>query len=163
VIKYVKHTLFKARIRRMTDYIDFSKGPLPDVDDIESAPFWEGTCQGELRFPKCGTCGRFHWYPCVLCPFCHSSDITWQKITNRPKVYTWTCVRRSLGPVFNIRGPHIVALVEFDKIFDIYFVSNLVDCQPEDVYIGMPLEVVFQKVNDRLTMPLFKPLGRTAS
>jgi uncharacterized OB-fold protein len=72
-------------------------------------------------------------------------------------LFTWTCVRWKLGPIFEIRGPHIVALAEFEEAPYLYLVSNLVDCQPEDVRIGMPLEIVFQKVNDRLTMPLFKP------
>jgi uncharacterized OB-fold protein len=51
-----------------------------------------------------------------------------------------------------------VALVEFEEAPGLYLVSNLVGCQPEEVYIGMPLEVVFQRVNDKLTMPLFKPI-----
>ena len=142
----------------MKEYIDFSKGPLPDVDNKEGAAFWEGTRQGELRFPRCHSCNRFHWYPCVLCPFCHSPNIEWQAIKSQPKVYTWTCVRRPLGPLFAIRGPHIVALVEFDEAPGLYLVANLVGCQPEEVYIGMPLEVIFQRVNDKLTMPLFKPI-----
>jgi uncharacterized OB-fold protein len=145
------------------EYVDFSRGPLPDTTYGEGIAFWEGTRQGELRFPRCRSCHRFHWYPCVLCPFCHSEDIEWQAITSQPKVYTWTCVRRPLSPLFAIRGPFIVALVEFDEIQDIHLVTNLVDCQPEEVYIGMPLEVVFQKVNDKLTMPLFRPIKDRAS
>jgi uncharacterized OB-fold protein len=147
----------------LKEYVDFSNGPLPDVDNEEGAPFWEGTRKGELRFPQCRSCQRFHWYPCVLCPFCHSPDIEWRAVTSQPKVYTWTCVRRPLSPLFAIRGPHIVALVEFDEAPGLYLVTNLVGCQPEEVYIGMPLEVVFQKVNDKLTMPLFRPVKDMSS
>ena len=142
----------------MKEYIDFSKGPLPDVEDKEGAPFWEGTRQGEIRFPRCRSCNRFHWYPCVLCPFCHSSDIEWQAVTGQPKLFTWTYVRWDLGSLFQVQGPYIVALAEFDDAPDVRLVANLVDCQPDEVYIGMPLEVVFQQVNDKLTMPLFKPM-----
>jgi uncharacterized OB-fold protein len=143
--------------------VDFSNVPLPDVDNTEGAPFWAGTLKGELRFPRCGSCQRFHWYPAVRCPFCHSPDIEWRSITSQPRVYTWTCVRRPLSPLFAIRGPHIVALVEFAEAPGIYLITNLVDCQPEEVHIGMPLEVVFQRVNDRLVMPLFKPAKDTLS
>jgi uncharacterized OB-fold protein len=142
------------------EYVDFSKGFLPDVEDEEGKPFWEGTRQGEIRFPRCRNCGQFHWYPCVLCPFCHSSDIEWQTISSQPKVYTWTYIRRPLGPLFAIWGPHIVALIEFDEAPGIHFASNLVDCQPEDVYIEMPLEVIFQKITDKITIPVFKPLKK---
>ena len=51
-----------------------------------------------------------------------------------------------------------MALVEFDEAPELYLTTDLVECRPEDIYIGMPLEVVFQRVNDRLTMPLFKPM-----
>ena len=143
--------------RQAKENIDYSKGPLPDVDDKEGAPFWEGTCQGEIRFPKCRSCNQFHWYPCVLCPFCHSPDIEWQALTSQARLFSWTCVRRDLGPLFAIRGPHIIGLVEFDEAPDLRLVTNLVDCQPEEVYVGMPLEAVFQRVNDNVTLPLFKP------
>jgi uncharacterized OB-fold protein len=145
------------------EYIDFSKGQLPNVESKEGAPFWEGTRQGEIRFPRCCSCNRFHWYPCVLCPFCHSPDIEWEAVTSQPKLYSWSCVKWNLGSLFDIQGPYISALVEFDEAPGIHLVTNLVDCQPEEVYIGMPLEAVFQQINDKLTMPLFKPIKNTSS
>jgi uncharacterized OB-fold protein len=142
----------------MKEYIDYSKGRLPDVEDSEFASFWEGTRQGEIRFPRCCSCGEFHWYPCMLCPFCHSADIEWQALTSKPRLFTWTCVRWKLLPLSNIPIPYIVALVEFDEAPNLYLTTNLVECQPEDIYIGMPLEAVFQQVGDKITMPLFKPM-----
>jgi uncharacterized OB-fold protein len=138
-------------------YIDFSKGPLPDVEYPEWAPFWEGTRLGEIRFPKCQDCNRFHWYPTWRCPFCHSRNIDWQALKGQPKLFTWTCMRSGLTEVFALRGEYIVAMVEYDDAPDLYITSNLVECRPEGVKIGMPLEVVFQKVDSKITMPLFKP------
>ncbi len=144
-------------VREMKQYLDFSKEPLPDVDWNEGAPFWEGTRQGEIRFPKCRDCNKFHWHPRAVCPYCHSSNITWQALTSQPRLFTWTYVNYQL-PIVTIRGPLIVIKVEFDEAPGLYLSSDLVDCQPEDVQTGMPLEVVFQKVDDKLTMPLFKPM-----
>jgi uncharacterized OB-fold protein len=142
----------------MTEYMDFSKGPLPDVDDKEGAPFWEGTRRGELRFPKCHNCNQFHWYPCVICPYCHSSNIEWQTISNQSKVYTWTCVRRPINQIFKIKGAHIIVLAEFPEAPTIRLLSNLIHCHPEDVYIGMPLEIIFQNIDEKLVIPIFKPM-----
>jgi uncharacterized OB-fold protein len=142
----------------MTEYMDFSKGPLPDLSYKEGAPFWEGTRLGELRFPKCRNCNQFHWYPCVLCPYCHSSDIEWQAISSQPEVYSWTCVRRPIGPIYAIKGVHIIVLAEFPEVPNILLLSNLIQCQPEDVYIGMPLEIIFQNVNEKLVIPVYKPM-----
>jgi uncharacterized OB-fold protein len=140
------------------DYVDLSQGPLPRLEEKEGAPFWEGTRRGEIRFPKCRSCGRFHWYPCQLCPFCHSSDIGWQAVTGQPKVWSWTCHKWNIGPIFALRGPYIVALVEFDDTPDVRLATNLVECKPEEVYIGMPLEALFQQVDDKLTMLFFRPM-----
>lgn len=147
---------------KIKESIDFSKRPLPDAEDKEGGQFWEGTRQGEIRFPKCNNCNQFHWYPAVLCPFCHSSDIEWQALTSQPRLYTWTFVQWNLAQtsykdLFETQGPYIAALVEFDEAPGLYLPTNLFDCQPEEVHIGMPLEVIFQKVNDEITMPAFKP------
>jgi uncharacterized OB-fold protein len=147
----------------MKQYIDFSKGPLPDLEDTEVATFWEGTLKGEIRFPKCLDCNRFHWYPCVLCPFCQSSNIKWQAVTGNPKIYTWIYVNRDLGPLYYAQGPYIVAYVEFDDAPGVRLVTNLVDCKPEDTYIGMPVEVIFQRINDEISMPLVRPLKNKSS
>jgi len=147
----------------LKEYLDFSKGPLPDVEEKEGAPFWEGARQEELRFPRCRKCHRFHWYPSVLCPYCHSGDIEWQAVTSQPKLFSWTYVRHPFSPLFEIWGPHFVVLVEFEGVPELRLVTTLVDCNPEDVRIGMPLEVVFQRVNDKVTMPIFRPLKDTAS
>jgi len=67
-------------------------------------------------------------------------------------------MRTSLTHLYAIRGPYIVIMVEFEDVPGIYLTSNLVECKPEDVKIGMPLELVFQKVDDKITMPLFRPV-----
>ena len=35
--------------------------------------------------------------------------------------------------------------------------STLIDVPHDKVEIGMPLEVVFHKMNDEITLPLFRP------
>jgi uncharacterized OB-fold protein len=138
--------------------IELSGLPLPDVENPEWSSFWEGTRQKEIRFPRCQECKQFHFYPSWLCPFCHSPNIEWQALTSQPRLFTWTYVRRNLSPVYLVRGPYIVALVEFDEAPDLFLTTNLLECQPEDIYIGMPLEAVFQQVDDMITLPFFRPV-----
>jgi hypothetical protein len=38
-------------------------------------------------------------------------------------------------------------------------VSEVVDCPPEDLAIGMPVEVVYDDVTDQVTLPKFRRLG----
>ena len=147
---------------RIKENINFAEGLLPDVDDSLTAPFWEGTRNEEIRFPRCRKCHKFHFYPNILCPFCHSADIEWQTLTSQPTLFTWTCVRWNLAPeylshLFETRGHYIVGLVEFAEAPGFRLPTNITGCQPEDLKIGMQMEVVYQKVNDRVTVPTFKP------
>lgn len=45
-----------------------------------------------------------------------------------------------------------------DEAPDLYLKSNRVICQLEDMKIGMPLEVFFQKIYDKITIPFFRPM-----
>jgi len=36
--------------------------------------------------------------------------------------------------------------------------SNLVECSNEEIYVGMPVEVVFEDVTDEVTLPKFRPI-----
>jgi uncharacterized OB-fold protein len=63
-----------------------------------------------------------------------------------------------MGPSKAYKGdpPHVVALVEMDE--GVKMMSNIVDCDPHDVQIGMEVEVVFDDVTDDVTLPKFKPV-----
>ena len=36
--------------------------------------------------------------------------------------------------------------------------TNIIDCDPNDVYIGMELEVVYRALTDEVTLPFFRPV-----
>ena len=38
-----------------------------------------------------------------------------------------------------------------------HMLSNLLDCDPADVAIGMPIEVCFERKSDEITLPCFRP------
>jgi uncharacterized OB-fold protein len=41
--------------------------------------------------------------------------------------------------------------------------TNVVDCRPNDVEIGMPVEVVFEDINETISLPQFRPAQRQGS
>jgi hypothetical protein len=47
-----------------------------------------------------------------------------------------------------------VVLVELEE--GVRLVSNMVDIKPEEIYIGMPVEVVFDDISEGLTLPKFR-------
>ncbi len=85
-----------------------------------------------------------------------SEDLEWVKASGKAKV--WTYAIHHMGPTKAYKGdpPYVVALVELEE--GVKMMTNVVDCDPHDVHVGMELEVVFDDVTDEVTLPKFKPV-----
>ena len=64
---------------------------------------------------------------------------------------------RTRAPGFRDALPYVLAYVELGE--GVRMLTNIVDCAPDDVRIGMPVEVVFEDVTPAVTLPKFKPAG----
>lgn len=128
--------------------------PLPGITE-DGAPFWAGTRQGELRVQRCGACGHLRFPPSILCPKCLSEDTTWVALSGRGSIYSFIIVHRPQHPGFFGDAPYNVAIVELEEGVRLH--SNVVECDDAELRIGLPLEVVFHKVDDEVTLPKFRP------
>ena len=52
--------------------------------------------------------------------------------------------------------PYVVCIVEIEEQKGLRITSNLVDCEPDQIRIGMPVRVCFEQVDD-VWLPLFAP------
>lgn len=126
--------------------------PLPNPKRI-SEPYWEGCRLGELRFQRCRSCGNAQFNPGYLCGACNSDDLGWEVSSGRGTLYSWSVVWRPQTPAFEV--PYAPAIVEMEEGY--WMLSAVVDCEPEDLREGMPLEVLFQPMDERITLPYFRP------
>jgi uncharacterized OB-fold protein len=117
--------------------------PLPDRQDIDNGPFWEGTDKGELRVKRCGDCGRCHWPPRLGCPYCGSGELAWVAVSPKGEVFSWTIVHRSQTPGFETATPYAVVLVELSEAKGVRMIGNLVNCAPDKLKAGLVVEAVF--------------------
>ena len=127
--------------------------PMPAVNE-DSVPYWEGTRQGELRAQCCSDCGHLRFPPALVCPKCLSENATWRRLSGRGTIYTFIVVHRPQHPAFLGDTPYNVAIIELEEGVRMH--TNIVDCSDEDLRIGMPVEVVFEKINDDVTLPKFR-------
>jgi uncharacterized OB-fold protein len=58
-------------------------------------------------------------------------------------------------PGFQDRLPYVYALVELDE--GPLFGTNIVGCDPKDVYVGMPVEIAYEDITPEYTLPMFRP------
>src|SRR5882757_7797623 len=104
--------------------------------------FWDGVDQGKLLFQRCSRCGDVRQPLGPMCPKCQSLEWESQEAAGHGVVRAWVVSKHPTRPDAN---PRIVILVELDD--GPRLVSNLRGVAPDEVRLGMPVEVVFRDVD----------------
>ena len=129
-----------------------SDRPLP-LPDPETAFFWEATAQRKLEILRCQKCKTWVHYPKPSCWNCSSGDLKPEEVSGCGTVYSYTVTHQDVP---GYTAPFAVVIVELEEQAGLRMVSNVVDVPPEDVRIGMPVQVTFQPVAEDVWLPLFK-------
>lgn len=119
--------------------------PIPTQD---SQPFWDAAKEGRFLIKRCTACGKAHWYPRPLCPFCLSDDTVWQDSAGTGVIYTFSVMVRTAAPF-------VLAFITLDE--GPTLLSNLVNCEPGDLAIGQPVRVLFRPSDGDYPVPVFEP------
>jgi uncharacterized OB-fold protein len=128
--------------------------PLPTPNPF-SRPFWEATKRHQLVLQKCDKCGTVRYYPRPRCPECLSAEATWTEMSGHGTVYSFTIVHRPLARWFAAKVPLVCAVIELDE--GVRMMSDVENIDPEDVRIGLPVRVIFDDVDEEITLPKFEP------
>jgi enoyl-CoA hydratase len=107
------------------------------------------------------SCNAWRHIPRETCPECGSTDFDWAASSGRGYVFTWTDVERPLHPAFNSDAPYAPAVIEMDE--GVRIVSQIIDCAPDELSIGMRVAVTFNHANgDGATLPKFRRVEHAA-
>ena len=129
--------------------------PVP-VPSPTTAPFWEACKAESLLLQRCMGCGHIQFYPRSICTACSSDELQWSAASGMGSVYSHTTVYRALVPGFEDDVPYVVAMIELDE--GVRLLSQVVSCEPADIFIGMRVEVVFENAAGGMAIPKFRPL-----
>ena len=122
--------------------------------------FWQAGRDGVLRFQQCQACKYYLHPPGVLCPKCHSKDIAIVDVSGNAEVLTYSVNHQPWMP--GLEPPWVLAIVGLAEQDDLRLTTNIVNCAPDDVTIGMKVQVTFEPhVDDEVWIPLFEPVGGT--
>ncbi|WP_221176876.1 bifunctional MaoC family dehydratase N-terminal/OB-fold nucleic acid binding domain-containing protein [Nocardioides pocheonensis] len=109
--------------------------------------FWEGTAAGELRIQKCNACGELRHPPGPMCPTCHAADRGYVVASGRGRVFSFLVHHAPQLPGKEL--PATLALVELEE--GVRMVGEVLAGR-ERIEIGTPVQVVFEKIDDDLTL-----------
>lgn len=127
--------------------------PQPNED---SKPFWDALRSHRLDLQTCADCRTVRHYPRPVCPVCHSMAVTWTTASGRGTVHSWTVSYQAFHPAFEDCLPLVLAIVDLDE--GVRMNCRLDGVAPDEIEIGLPVEVDFEDVSEELTLPFFMPL-----
>ena len=129
---------------------------LPELHD-QNRTFWTGGADGQLMIARCTQCALWVSPPAADCPDCGGALVA-QAASGHGTVFTYTINYQPFNP--NVPVPYVIAIIQLDEQDDLRIASNIVDCEPDSVHIGMPVEVRFERhdVDDgSVFVPVFAP------
>ena len=138
----------------MAFFPDDMPRPVPTMDD---AGFWAGCSEKVLRFEACADCGTLRHPPTPVCPVCRSTAVEWRDAPEEAEVYTYTVVHHASHPAVKSRLPYVGAVVIFPQMPGVRLVTNITDCDPSSISIGMPVRLWWDDIGGGMYVPRFRP------
>ncbi len=129
--------------------------PAPQASQ-DDAPFWEGCNQKKLVIRHCDSCRRFFHPPAPACPRCASTLVSWKEVSGKGTVFTYTIGHHAVHSSLKGHKPYNVSIVLLDAADDVRLVSNVVDVEPQDMKIGLPVSIFWDEISMGVYLPRFK-------
>ena len=127
---------------------------LPNINP-ETKPFWDGCKEGKLIVQQCDVCHKFQTYYRAFCCHCWSTKLTDVTSIGTGTVWGTTVTYRNSTPGWEDTVPYVMSIIELTEGPKV--VTNVINCDPESVYVGMPVTVTFVDVTEDITLPYFEP------
>jgi len=127
--------------------------PEPDSTS-RGGEYWLSGADGVLRISRCVSCGFYQHPPLPTCPRCHGREVAFEPVSGEGSVWSYTINRYEWTPT--MVPPYVLAYVELVEQEGLKIMTNIVDCDIDQVEVGMAVHVLFEQSGDTW-IPVFKP------
>ena len=126
--------------------------------NVWTKPFWDAAKAHRLVIPQDADDGHFFFPPA---PFSGrpSQNIQLVESDGRATLYSFTIVRHAVVPELRGHVPYVIAIVDIVDAPGARLMTNIVECDLEELHVGMPLEVYWHDVSPEVTVPRFTPVS----
>jgi uncharacterized protein len=114
----------------------------------ETEAFWNAAQEGRFLLKWCTECGKAHWYPRAICPFCFSSKTEWREASGKGTIYSYSVMRRA---------PEMYAVAYVTLAEGPTMLTNIRDCDFDCLSIGQAVRLVFTPTDGGPPVPMFTP------
>jgi uncharacterized OB-fold protein/acyl dehydratase len=116
--------------------------------------WWERVAEDEvIPIQRCSGCQKLRHPPRPMCDGCGSQDFDSIDASGNATVHTFTVIHYPQFPGYEY--PIISIIVDLEE--GERMASTLVECDPDDVSIGMAVEAVIHEDDDGFKIPFFRP------
>ena len=129
--------------------------PLP-VPDQWTKPFWDAAKYGRLEWQRCQDCGHFQHPPYPTCLNCMSINLKFEPVGGSGTIYAYTFMHHTGDKRFASAVPYASIVVELDEAPGALMAGNLLGVPHTEAKVGRRVEVVFESLNDDITLPQLK-------
>jgi uncharacterized OB-fold protein len=126
----------------------------PPVTEL-TEPFWEATRERRFLLQWCVDCDTAQFFPRDICLACGGTDLEWREASGTAVVYAVTVENKPMNPAINGGERYTIALVDLAE--GPRMMTNVFGCPPDDVHIGMPVQLAWEPLSDGRHLPTFKP------
>jgi uncharacterized OB-fold protein len=131
--------------------------PLPQPSALTRF-FWDAIRQHRIEILRCDTCGHYVHYPRPICEKCLGMQLSPSPVSGRGTLYSYTEVMQAFHPYFVDKLPYVLAVIELPEQAGLRITTAMVDYEPAELRVGLPVEVVFTDIAPDVTLPYFRPV-----
>ncbi len=138
---------------------------LPDIEDVDKAPFWAAARERRLVVQRCNDCARLRFPPRPFCSDCRSESYSWIDVSGRGTIWSFIVHHNPTLPAYAEFTPFAVVVVQLAEDHRLRMTGNVVagpgaainSVDPGRLTIGMPVRITFQDVAPDVTLPYWMP------
>ncbi|MET7480046.1 OB-fold domain-containing protein [Streptomyces sp. NPDC005648] len=127
--------------------------PLPLITE-QNEFYWTSGADGTLRIQECTSCTALIHPPQPVCRYCRGRTMGVRAVSGHATLIGFTVSHRFSLP--GLPAPYVVAQVALEEDPRVRLTTNAVECEPDELALGMRMEVVFEEAGD-VWLPLFRP------
>jgi len=129
-------------------------GPIPRPSAV-SQPYWDGAKQHRLVIQRSQKTGAYVFYPRAVSPFGADDTLEWVEVSGRGHVHACAIARTPTAAHLGVDGPYVIAIVQLEE--GPHMTANIIDCDPETIHPGTPVEAAYIPITEEITLVQFRP------
>ena len=115
-------------------------------------PMWDSVAVGKMCLQRCAGCGRWRYPPGPACPACLSTEATWEALSGRGRLLSWTTFHRQYLPAY----PAPATCVAVELAEGPIVIGNIDFADTERLHIDAPMELIYGTHPDGYALPRFR-------